>query len=126
MNNFQTILVAIFLAFFIFAVLIFSGLINIGTTTNTNSAAQGKIVIWGTFNNPDIYKVFNDTKDANKDLTISYVVKKELTYQKELLESFMKRFMSVVIMPTEYSVASSLRMKFSRLTPSGRIHALVK
>ncbi len=89
MNNFQTILVAVFLAFFVFAVLIFSGLLKIGgISSNTKNNLQGKIVVWGTFNNPDIYKIFDDTRNTNKDLTISYVPKKESTYQQELLEAF--------------------------------------
>lgn len=88
MNNFQTILVAIFLAFFVFAVLIFSGLLKIGGSSNTASTPQGKVVIWGTFSNPDVYKVFDETRDVNRDLTISYVIKKEATYQQELIEAF--------------------------------------
>lgn len=88
MNNFQTILVAIFLAFFVFAVLIFSGLLKIGGSSNTSNTPAGKVVIWGTFSSPDIYKVFDETKDVNKDLIISYVVKKESTYQQDLLEAF--------------------------------------
>lgn len=88
MNNFQTILVAIFLAFFVFAVLIFSGLINLGGSSSTSTTPQGRVVIWGTFTNPDIYKVFDNTRDANKDLSISYVIKKESTYEQDLLEAF--------------------------------------
>lgn len=88
MNNFQTILVAVFLAFFVFAVLIFSGLLKIGGTSSSTDTPAGKVVIWGTFNNPDVYKVFDETRDANKDLTISYVIKKESTYQQALLEAF--------------------------------------
>lgn len=88
MNNFQTILVAVFLAFFVFAVLIFSGLIKIGGTSSDTSTPAGRIVIWGTFTNPDIYKVFDDTRDVNKDLSISYVIKKPSTYEQELVEAF--------------------------------------
>ncbi len=88
MNNFQTILVAIFLAFFVFAVLIFSGILKIGGTSNKANTPQGKIVIWGTFNDPNIFKVFDDTRDANKELTISYVIKKESDYQQDLIEAF--------------------------------------
>jgi len=88
MNNFQTILVAVFLAFFVFAVLIFSGLLKIGGTSSSTDTPAGKIVIWGTFNNPDVYKVFDETRDTNRDLTISYVIKKESTYEQALLEAF--------------------------------------
>jgi ABC-type glycerol-3-phosphate transport system substrate-binding protein len=76
------------MAFFVFAVLIFSGLINIGGSSEDNGQPTGKVVIWGTFSNPEIYKVFDETNGANKDLVISYVVKKPATYQKELIEAF--------------------------------------
>jgi ABC-type glycerol-3-phosphate transport system substrate-binding protein len=88
MNNFQTILTAVFLAFFVFAVLIFSGLLKIGEKTATSNGPVGKVVIWGTFNSPDILKVFDDTTQANKDLTISYIKKPKDGYQQTLIEAF--------------------------------------
>lgn len=90
MNNFQTILVAIFLAFFVFAVLIFSGLIKIGGGSSGQNNPTGKIVVWGTFDNSDIHKVFDNLRDQNRDLIINYVVKKEDTYQADLIEAFAK------------------------------------
>ncbi len=88
MNNFQTILVAIFLAFFVFAVLIFSGLLKIGGKSNSSATVSGKVVIWGTFKNPDIYKVFDDTRNGNQDLTITYTAKNESSYEQDLLQAF--------------------------------------
>lgn len=88
MNSFQTILVSVFLAFFVFAVLIFSGLLKIGGSSLSTTGLQGKITIWGTFNNPDIFKVFDDLRTDNRDLTIRYVIKKESTYQQDLIEAF--------------------------------------
>jgi multiple sugar transport system substrate-binding protein len=88
MNSFQTILVSVFLAFFVFAVLIFSGLLKIGGSSSTTTGLQGKITIWGTFNNPDIFKVFDDMRTDNRDLTIRYVIKKESSYQQDLIEAF--------------------------------------
>lgn len=89
MNNFQTILVSVFLAFFVFAVLIFSGLLKIGDTSKDNSKPIGKVVIWGTFpNTPEFSKVFEDTNSANLDLNISYVKKPEQSYEQSLIEAF--------------------------------------
>jgi ABC-type glycerol-3-phosphate transport system substrate-binding protein len=89
MNNFQTILVAIFLAFFVFAVLIFSGILKIGSDSKDKAKPIGKVVIWGTFNNsPEFSKVFEDTNSANMDLSISYSKKNESTYEKSLIEAF--------------------------------------
>lgn len=89
MNNFQTILVAVFLAFFVFAVLIFSGILKIGGDNTDKAKPIGKVVIWGTFNNtPEFSKVFEDTNSANMDLSITYVKKNESTYEKSLIEAF--------------------------------------
>ena len=89
MNNFQTILVAIFLAFFVFAVLIFSGVLKIGDSSTSSGTPVGKVVIWGTFDNtPQFSKVFQDALSANRDLTITYVKKSESTYQQSLIEAF--------------------------------------
>ena len=88
MNNFQTVLVAIFLAFFVFAVLIFSGLLKIGGSSSTSSALTGKVIVWGTLDSSDIYKVFETANEVNKNLTVTYVVKPEATYEQSLIESF--------------------------------------
>jgi len=77
MSNFQTILIAIFLAFFVFAVLIFSGAIKIGGTS-TKSGLQGKVVIWGTFHSTDLSKSFDVVSKA----------KDPSTYQQDLIEAF--------------------------------------
>lgn len=88
MNNFQTIIVAVFLAFFVFAVLIFSGLIKLGGSSSNSNTPSGKIVIWGTFSNPDLVKVFETLNTDNKDLIVTYVKKPEATYQQSLIEAF--------------------------------------
>lgn len=88
MSNFQTILVAIFLAFFVFAVLIFSGLIDIGGFTGGDGKPQGKVVIWGIFPGTPLINTFDAIKDSNKDVNIRYVRKDPTTYQQELIEAF--------------------------------------
>jgi len=88
MSNFQTILVAVFLAFFVFAVLIFSGILKIGGSSSTSDKPQGKIVVWGTFNNPELFKVFQTATDGNSDLNITYVIKPASTYEQTLIEAF--------------------------------------
>lgn len=87
MNNFQTILVAIFLAFFVFAVLIFSDIIKIGGA-NKSEAVQGKVVIWGTFPKGAVKDILDGLTTTYKDLTVSYSEKNDSTYQQELIEAF--------------------------------------
>jgi ABC-type glycerol-3-phosphate transport system substrate-binding protein len=87
MNNFQTILVAIFLAFFVFAVLIFSGVIKLGQSSSSGSL-QGKVVIWGTFPSSSITNTIDGIESNNKELSITYIKKDSSTYQAELVEAF--------------------------------------
>ncbi len=88
MSNFQTILVAIFLAFFVFAVLIFSGLIKVGSSSSKSNNLNGKIIVWGTLSAPNLYKVFEKAAADNQSLVIDYVKKDPATYEQSLIESF--------------------------------------
>jgi ABC-type glycerol-3-phosphate transport system substrate-binding protein len=89
-SNFQTILIAVFLAFFVFAVLIFSGLIKVddNSSDGTTTALTGKVTIWGTFSNSNLAHAFDAINEANRDLAISYVRKDASTYQQSLIEAF--------------------------------------
>lgn len=87
-SNFQTILVSIFLAFFVFAVLIFAGFIKIGGSTNTSAGLKGKVSIWGVFPRYDLSDTFNGLSTLNKELTVNYSQKNSSTYQQDLIEAF--------------------------------------
>jgi len=87
MSNFQTIVVAIFLAFFIFAVLIFSGALKIGGS-NTQNGLQGKVVIWGTFPNSALSEALEVISGDNRDLSVIYQKKDPTTYQQDIIEAF--------------------------------------
>ena len=86
-NNFQTILIAVFMALFVFGVLIFSGLIKISSKSSTSSVS-GKVVVWGTFDSEDISKVFENITGANKDSDVTYIKKDKDTYEQDLIEAF--------------------------------------
>lgn len=85
MNNFQTILVAIFLSFFVFAVLIFSGVIKIG---NDEGVLKGKVTIWGTWPNSVFRDSIESITAANQNLSLNYVRKDPFSYQQDLIEAF--------------------------------------
>jgi len=87
MNNFQTILIGIFLALFVFAVLIFSGVINLDNKKESGTL-KGNVVIWGTLSSIDFYKVFETLTETNPDLSVSYIKKDATSYQQSLIESF--------------------------------------
>jgi len=87
MSNFQTILVAIFLSFAVFAVLIFSGAIKIGSRSGTDTLA-GKVVIWGTFPPSAFSSALESVNSNNDGLSVSYAKKDSSTYQQDLIEAF--------------------------------------
>lgn len=89
MNNFQTILVAIFLAFFVFGVLIFSGIINLGSKGGSN-AISGKITVWGTLPALEVSDLFANMGGSGSNFSVSYVEQKKETYQQDLIEAFAK------------------------------------
>jgi len=92
MNNFQTILVAVFLSFFVFGVLIFSGILKIGNPKTGIEAISGKIVVWGTLPPGDssVSYLFKNIGGSNSPFTVDYVQKNNTNYQQNLVEAFAK------------------------------------
>lgn len=88
MNNFQTILVAVFIFFFVAAVAIFSGLIKINGLSKSTTTPAGKVVIWGTFSNESFKNTVEILKAGNSELSVSYVRKDPSFYQQDLIEAF--------------------------------------
>ncbi len=86
MNNFQTILVAVFIAFFVFAVMIFSGFIKIGNSKT--GTITGKVVIWGTFPNSYTRDTIEEITSNNNNVSVTYEKKELATYQQDLIEAF--------------------------------------
>jgi ABC-type glycerol-3-phosphate transport system substrate-binding protein len=90
MNNFQTILIAIFLAFFVFGILIFSGVINIGNTKDSK-AISGEVVIWGTLPSSQVGTLLkNNLIPADDSSSVKYVEQNKDTYQQNLIEAYAK------------------------------------
>jgi len=88
MSNFQTILVAVFLAFFVFAVLVFSGAIDIGGSSSSSSVAEGTVKIWGTLPKSDLESAITSVASGNSNLTVKYYQQDSSTYQQDLIEAF--------------------------------------
>lgn len=88
MNNFQTVLVAIFLACFVFGVLVFSGVLNFGSKKTANTIT-GNIVIWGTLPASQINEIINSSiVGAGDTFTIKYVEQNKDTYEANLIDAF--------------------------------------
>ncbi len=86
-GNFQTILIGVFLAFAVFAVLIFSGLLPLGKSSGTTTP-QGNVVVWGTFPSSDVSKVFDNLEGVDSGLHLTYIEKSASDYQQSLIEAF--------------------------------------
>jgi ABC-type glycerol-3-phosphate transport system substrate-binding protein len=90
MNNFQTILVAVFLAFFVFGVMIFSGLIDFGSKTKSNNIS-GEIIVWGTLPSSQISELlFNNLPGSGDAFSVTYVEKKVDELDQDLIEAYAK------------------------------------
>lgn len=87
MNNFQTILIAIFLAFFVFGVLIFSGMIKIGGSKKGVDAISGKVVVWGTIPSSQISGVLSNINVPSDSFNLSYVQKNDNDYQNDIINA---------------------------------------
>ncbi|MCX6756408.1 MAG: ABC transporter substrate-binding protein [Candidatus Nomurabacteria bacterium] len=87
MSNFQTVLIAVFLSFFVFAVLIFSGILPIGNSSS-KTTLQGKVLVWGTLPSSSVSSYIQNMSASNNNLIIKYVQKSQDTYNSDLIESF--------------------------------------
>lgn len=106
MNNFQTILVAIFLAFFVFGVLIFSGIINFKSTPA--DSLTGNVTIWGTLPSDEVLDLFSNIDQSNSALVVNYIEQKDVNYSQKLTESFAKdQAPDLFIIPSDKLISSS-------------------
>ena len=85
-SNFQTIILAICLAFFVFAVLVFSGLLPIGKNTSTTKLT-GTVTVWGTIPGIDFAKIVENINTNNPNLVLKYSAKDPNTYSNEIVQS---------------------------------------
>ncbi|KKQ19653.1 MAG: Extracellular solute-binding protein family 1, partial [Candidatus Nomurabacteria bacterium GW2011_GWC2_36_9] len=85
-----TILVAIFLAFFVFGVLIFSGILKIGGGSSGVNGISGKVIIWGILPDREVGELFKSINGSNPELSVSYVEQKSENYEQNLIEAFAK------------------------------------
>lgn len=85
-GNFQIIVTGVFISSAVIGLLVFSGVIPIGSQ-KANVGAQGTVVLWGTVKANDIFPVLEDFNNANKTFVVKYVQKFPETFDKELLEA---------------------------------------
>ncbi len=84
-ENFQIIVIVIFIAAAIFGVLVFSGAISFGGDDATKAA--GTVVAWGTIKTATMAPLIESFNDANTDFRVVYVEKSADSFDQSLLEA---------------------------------------
>lgn len=78
------------MAILVFGVFVFAGIIPVPGKNNSENTLKGKVVIWGTFSNTEINKIFDEIEASYEDFSLSYVRKEKGQYQNDLIEAFAK------------------------------------
>lgn len=86
MSNFQIIILSVFGFFAVIAVLIFSGLVPLGSRSGS-TGASGTVVLWGTASSSAMAQAIGPISTANRDLKITYVQKDAATFDAELINA---------------------------------------
>lgn len=85
-GNFQLIFLIIFMAAAIFGVLVFSGMIPLGSDNSTDGS-QGTVVLWGTAKSQIISPLISEFNTDNPTFILKYVEKPADTFDTDLLEA---------------------------------------
>lgn len=86
-NNFQIIVLVIFVVLLVVGVLMFSGLIGPKLGSGGEAKVQGTAIIWGTLPQRELNDIFAKLYTGS-DYNVMYVQKSEETYREALLEAF--------------------------------------
>lgn len=99
----QKILMIFFIAVTIIALIVFSGLVKVG---KSSQQASGNIIVWGTIPTKTMQPYIE--KSQTKDLKIQYKVQDEETYESDLINAFAAgEGPDLFIMPHEYILRHS-------------------
>ncbi len=85
-NSFQIVVLVVFGALAVLAVLVFSGAIKIGSS-NKSDIPGGNVVLWGTWKRDTIIRLFDDLNRTNKSFSVTYIQKNPQTFASDLVEA---------------------------------------
>ncbi|OGI82228.1 hypothetical protein A3E95_01755 [Candidatus Nomurabacteria bacterium RIFCSPHIGHO2_12_FULL_44_22b] len=85
-DNFQIIMVVVFIAAAILGVLVFSGAIPLGGGGST-TAGVGTVVLWGTIPDETMATLLEEYNTVDKNYTVQYIKKSAETFDQDLLEA---------------------------------------
>ncbi|MEJ0002238.1 MAG: extracellular solute-binding protein [bacterium] len=83
-NNFQLIMIAVFMVAALIGMLVFAGKIKIGKDP---AGSGGTVILWGTANGGDLSKAIEDFNRDNPAFTVKYVQKNADTFDQDLLSA---------------------------------------
>ncbi len=86
MSNFKIILISIFIAGAVLGILVFSGIINIGSST-TSTNVEGTATMWGTIDGRAVAPFFDDYDLRNTKVKVVYTQMDESTFADNLVEA---------------------------------------
>lgn len=86
MSNFKLIFMVVFVGAAVFGVLVFSGIINLGTSS-TATEVSGTATVWGTFPNSALTNFLSDFNLRNQKIHVSYIQKDPATFDQALIEA---------------------------------------
>lgn len=86
MSNFKIIFLAVFIAAAVAGILVFAGIINIGSSSTTTKI-QGTVTVWGTFDNQSIQGFLAEYNLKNQDIIVRYIEKDPATFDRAFVEA---------------------------------------
>jgi len=84
-ESFQIIIIVVFIILAVFGVLVFSGVIPIGS--NNTTGGLGIVVLWGTIKAETMAPLLEEFNNANPTFIVQYVQKSMDTFDQDLLEA---------------------------------------
>lgn len=84
-GNFQLIIIVVFIVAAIFGLLVFSGVIPLGS--DSKNTVQGTVTLWGTASMDQVSSLIETFNTANKNFTVKYIQKYPETFDQDLLEA---------------------------------------
>ena len=85
-GNFQIVLVIVFMASALFGILVFAGIIKLGSDKGQEGSG-GTVIVWGTVTTQKMSQAIEDFNKVNSAYTVKYVQKYPETFDNDLLEA---------------------------------------
>ncbi len=84
-SSFQTIIIIVFIAAFVVAVIAFSGILGGSTTNNTSTEPTGQVVVWGIFSSEIMSRYVSDFNAEGNGYTLLYEQHAPETFYQDLI-----------------------------------------